>query len=247
MAAPFSTVSGARSPEPMAFPPPFARQLPMPIATLILAGISVLVFLYMQTLGETPRVVANIRVDDLNLFFYRFSLIPERLFGASPYPVLDLIPAPLTLLTSMFLHAGLTHLIINMIALVSFGIALERRIGWLRFVILYFVSGLAGGLLQAVLTANPHVNVVGASAAITGVIGATLLHFPRMRILFVIVPMPLWVAVAVLVASHIAFIAFGWQAGIAWWAHLGGLAAGLLFEWPFARRGRRSQLPRPWD
>lgn len=224
--------------------PFFSRQQPTPFATLILSGLCILVFIYMQTLDTSQRIVANVRVDDLNLFFYRFSLIPERLFAASPYPALDAIPAYATLLSSMFLHAGLTHLIINMIALISFGIALERKIGWFRFTILYLLSGLAGGLLQAVLTDNPNVNVVGASAAITGVIGATLLHFPRMRILLLVVPMPLWIAVGVLVVSHVIFIAIGWEAGIAWWAHLGGLAAGLLFEWPFAR-GRRTNRPPP--
>jgi membrane associated rhomboid family serine protease len=232
----------------MAFPPRFARQLPTPVATLVLAGISIAVFVYMQMLSEAPTAVGNIRVNDLNLFFYRFSLIPERLFGASPYPQLDAIPAWTTLLTSMFLHAGLTHLIINMIAFISFGIALERAIGWFRVVALYVVSGVAGGLLQAVLSNEPGIPVVGASAAITGIVGATFLHFPRMRILLLIVPMPLWLAVAALVVSHVAFIVFGWDAGVAWWAHLGGLAAGIAVEWPFVRRARgRSPPPGPWD
>lgn len=231
----------------MAFPPRYARQLPTPIATLVLAGISIVVYLYMQTLGDATRVIGNVRVDDLNLFFYRFSLIPERLFGTSSYPALDAVPAWATLLTSMFLHAGLTHLIINMIAFVSFGIALERKIGWPRFVILYIVSGLVGGLAQAFLTDAPNIPVVGASAAITGIVGATFLHFPRMRILLLVVPMPLWVAIAVLVVSHIAFIVFDWDAGVAWWAHLGGLAAGLALEWPFARGLRRKPpAPGPW-
>lgn len=232
----------------MAFPPPFPRhRLPTPYATLILAGISVAVFLYMQTLGETQRIVANVRVDDLNLFFYRYSLIPERLFGASPYPGLDAIPAPLTLLTSMFLHGGLTHLIINMIAFVSFGILLERKIGWPRFTLVYFLAGIAGGLVQAALTGDPKTPVVGASGAIVGIFGATFLHFPRMRILLLIVPMPLWIALVVLVVSHLAFIVFGWDAGIAWWAHLGGLAAGLVLEWPFAKGARRPPNRGPWE
>ena len=233
----------------MAFPPPRPhRQLPTPLATLILAGISVVVFLYMQTLSETQRIVGNVRVDDLNLFFYRFSLIPERLFGTSPYPNLDAIPATLTLLTSMFLHGGLTHIVINMIAFVSFGIMLERRIGWPRFTLIYFAAGIAGGLVQALLTGDPKTPVVGASAAIMGIIGATFLHFPKMRILLLIVPMPLWIALVVLVVSHLAFIVFDWDAGIAWWAHLGGLAAGLLIEWPFARSIQRRPPNRgPWE
>ncbi len=196
-----------------------------------LVAICVLVYLYGLSLSGD----ATIR------FTLDYALIPDRLFNPDAYARFTQTPPWLTLVTSMFLHAGEVHLIVNMIVLVSFGILVERLLGVPKFLLLYFVAGIAGGLLHAFVEPGSRVPVVGASGAISGVLAGAFIADPYQRIILVIVPMPFWVAMGLLVVAHIVFVITGWVPGVAWWAHLGGLAAGslvyLAFRGPRLRRG----------
>lgn len=201
-----------------------------PVATIGLVGACVLIFVYQLTLSGLEN----------GRFIYQTGLIPIRLLGdANLPPSLDTVPAWATLLTSMFVHSGLVHLIVNMIVLVSFGTLVERLLGWPRYLILYFLSGIAGGLLHAVVMPTSEVPVIGASGAISGVLAAAFIVAPKMRILLFIVPMPFWVAIAVILAAHVIAIVTNWEPGIAWWAHLGGFAAGAVLFLALRPRQRR--------
>ncbi len=201
-----------------------------PIATIVLVGLCVLVFLYQLTLSGLEN----------GRFIYQTGLIPIRLLGdANLPPALDTIPAWATTVTSMFVHSGVVHIIVNMIVLVSFGTLVEAMLGRMRYLVLYFVAGIAGGLLHSALMPTSEAPVIGASGAISGVLAAAFLAAPKMRILLIIVPMPFWVAIVLILGAHAVAIVTDWEPGIAWWAHLGGFAAGaivfLLFRPPRRR------------
>jgi rhomboid family protein len=155
--------------------------------------------------------------------FAKFGLIPARLFSAQdPFANFDLAPAWITVVTSMFLHSGWAHILINMFVLISFGSEIERHMGKIWF---------AGGLLQAGIDPASQIPIIGASAAISGVMAASFLANPKAQIVLFVIPMPFYVAILLLLFAHILFIATGWVSGVAWWAHIGGFLAGaILFK-----------------
>jgi len=152
---------------------------------------------------------------------FRLSLIP-RFFTESPW----------TLLTAMFVHADFWHLFGNMLTLYFFGTFLTRLIGNNRFLLLYFIGGIAGNALYLWL-GEPLSYVIGASGAIYAIAGALVVMMPKLTVrLYFILPMPLWVVVLVF------FVAWSFIPGVAWQAHLGGLAVGLIAGYFFRRRIR---------
>ncbi|HET9949990.1 MAG TPA: rhomboid family intramembrane serine protease, partial [Longimicrobiales bacterium] len=124
-------------------------------------------------------------------------------FAGDLYQVLVLYPPwvlryPWTLVTYMFLHAGIGHLLFNMLGLFFFGPRLETRLGSRRFLVLYFVSGLGGALLTFVFA--PNAAVVGASAAVLGVLMGFAMFWPRERIyIWGILPLEAWLLVTLYV------------------------------------------------
>jgi membrane associated rhomboid family serine protease len=154
-----------------------------------------------------------------------------------------------TVLTSMYAHAGLTHLLFNVIGVILIGMVLEQRIGTRPYILLYLLTGLAGTLTFAAFHFDePLIGVLGASGAISGVLGAFARLFPNERmslfIMFIpLPPMPIWVVVAVFLGLQMLY-SFG-SMNIAWEAHLGGLVAGLLLapvvvKMPMFRRAKRT-------
>lgn len=136
-----------------------------------------------------------------------------------------------TLLTSMYAHAGFTHLFWNLLGLIFIGMMFEQRIGSRPFILLYFLSGLVGTLVFAALHWNSAALVVGASGAISGVLGGFARLFPNERLSMIILvfplpPMPIWIIVGIFVLIQI--LLSGTSSNIAYEAHLGGLAAGIL-------------------
>lgn len=174
------------------------------------------------------------------------ALIPARLSGA----VVGLpgsVPAPLTLVTSLFLHAGWVHLLLNLVFLAWVGKYCEWAVGRGKFVLLYLLSGIAGGVLQYLAGPVSVVPVVGASGAIAGVFGAYAVLFARNEVAPRRV-LGMQISAEVLTAGWYAATWIGLQlltgiavndgsAGIAIWAHIGGFITGLLFAQPFNRRG----------
>jgi membrane associated rhomboid family serine protease len=187
-----------------------------------------------------------------------------QLGGAVPTLELALLPAQLTqpaalgpdaaatpfwmtLVTYQFLHVDTVHLAINMIALWVFGDNIEDSMGHGRFAVFYLVCGVLGGLVQALLTPFPLVGVIGASGAIAGVMGAYLLLHPRARVLVLVLNrfpllVPAWAVIGVAIGGDIVMAtreslegARVSVANVAWWAHLGGFAAGALLIVPVRR------------
>lgn len=171
-----------------------------------------------------------------------------------PYEAWAAVPAELrrgahlgTVLTHMFVHAGWDHVLGNLWFLWTFGDHVERRIGRLRLVALYFASGVLGIAAETLVTARPEVPVVGASGAIAGLMGATLALTPRARIRTMVVFSRLEVPVALFLLLWVGFTAFeaslGSYSEVAWVAHLGGFAAGLAWALVFGRRFRDGAGP----
>jgi membrane associated rhomboid family serine protease len=143
--------------------------------------------------------------------------------------VLEFVPAtfsqhPWTVLTSIFVHGSITHILFNMLVLYFFGGFLVSLVGARKFLLVYLLGGLAGNLVFALL-ASPYGGVVGASGAIFAVEGALVLMRPRLPVFVFPIPAPIPLWGAVIGGFFLTFFASG---NIAWEAHLGGLVFGLL-------------------
>ena len=171
----------------------------------------------------------------LDAFLRRWGLVPEDVFEALHG---EASPAALvTLLTSLFLHAGWLHLLSNLLYLAVFGVPVERRLGSVRFGLAYFGSGLAGSLAYVVAQPDATAPAVGASAAIAGVIAAHLVLFPGATlgqlapVVFfrVAAHAPTLVLLVVWLVAQLlsGVVSLTTSTGIAWWAHAGGFAGGL--------------------
>ncbi|MDO9332944.1 MAG: rhomboid family intramembrane serine protease [Dehalococcoidales bacterium] len=152
---------------------------------------------------------------------------------------------PWTMLTSMFLHAGFTHILFNMLWLYWYGTALVQLIGEIKFLILYFVGGLVGNALFVLI--EPDGLGIGASGAVLALGGALAIMRPKMKIVLFPIPIPMDLWVYVLIGSAFLGVlipAISGGSGIGWQAHLGGLVTGLAFGWYFRRWERRRGIYR---
>jgi len=187
--------------------------------TLVFALACVGVYLYQSSLGFTA--LAN--------FINAFGLTPAKFMQGreSPYGMM-LVPSWLPLFTHTLVHGGFWHLFLNMVALLSFGPQVERRIGTWRMAVLFLVGGLVAALAETYLATDPSIVMIGASGAIFAVITAYVMLWPTGWMFLFIIAMPGWVFIIVVILLHIAL---GWiwpVEGIAWWAHMGGLVAGAI-------------------
>lgn len=174
-------------------------------------------------------------------------LVPVRLFGT---PELPGLPPWLTLVTSQFLHGDWLHLLFNLWTLWLFGRAVEDRLGSLRFLGFYLACGVAAGLAHALIDPTSTVPTIGASGAISGVLGCYVRLFPFARlVLFVpVIFLPWFVEVPAIgfalfwlitqIVPGLFALGYGVSGGIAWWAHIGGFAAGWLLA-PWLRQPQR--------
>lgn len=210
------------------------RTFPFVNYTLIVA--CVLVFLWQVSLGKHMQAA-----------IYTYGLIPDVLLGdARLPPELAVVPAWATVFTSMFMHGGWMHLIGNMLYLWIFADNVEDRIGHGRFIVFYALCGIAAALAQALPDPDSQIPMVGASGAISGVLGAYLLMFPRAHVL-VLIPLGPLSQLVRLPALLVLGLWFAMQllsemfappgAGVAFRAHIGGFVAGLVLLPLFRRRG----------
>ncbi len=174
----------------------------------------------------------------------------EDAVAFSPVDLTD--PARIyTVLTSMFAHANLLHLMFNVLGLIFIGMVFEQRVGPRPFILLFLLSGLAGTMVFAVIHWNDGMFLVlGASGAISGVLGAFARLYPNERmsmfVMFVpLPPMPIWVIVGIFILIQLFLIPTSSQ--IAYEAHLGGLAAGILLapalvKLPLSKRVKRMAI-----
>jgi membrane associated rhomboid family serine protease len=173
-------------------------------------------------------------------------LVPARLTG-EVIGLPSALPAPLTLVTHMFLHGGLIHLVMNMVFLAWVGRSIEWVIGPVRLFLLFLLGGIAGGLVQVLATPASIIPVVGASGGVSAVFATYALVFARSdeapatvlgirlsgEVVRALRYAALWIGLQLLVA--VAFNSGGGP-GIAIWAHIGGFLAGLLFGLPWVLR-----------
>jgi rhomboid family protein len=200
-----------------------------------------------------PYINLLLIAANLGVFVYQFFYLPQgpaylvRGLGMVPHDLLDspaagahaLLPAPLTVIAAMFIHGGWLHLLGNMLYLWIFGDNVEDRLGHGRYLFFYLACGVAAALTHASIFAQSRVPCVGASGAISGVLAAYLIFFPRARVstLFVIfvfiqvvrlpavVLLGVWIVLQVISGMTDLSAAAG---GVAWFAHMGGFAAGAL-------------------
>jgi len=166
-----------------------------------------------------------------NVLVFIFTLVrPEAIYflGLTPAYFLQ---QPWTIITNLFVHGGIGHLIVNMISLYFLGSFVLRLVGEKRFLVVYFLGGIIGNLFYIFL-GPAFVPGVGASGGIFALGGALAIMAPRLPVFmfFIPVPVPLWIAI-------IVFLLISFFPGIAWQAHLGGLLLGLGAGYYF-KRGR---------
>ena len=204
-----------------------------PLVTVALIVLNALVFVYQISLevgGAEGARAAQAFVEE-------FGLVPCRLTGACR--VGSEVPAPiLTIFTSMFMHGGLFHIGGNMLYLWIFGNNVEDTLGHGRYLLFYLLSGIAAALAQTVVGPSSTVPMIGASGAISAIIGAFALSFGRAKQLTRSARANRWINVAWLLATWVVLqVMFGLLAGaqgylLATPAHIGGFLAGLLLQRP---------------
>ena len=169
----------------------------------------------------------------LNVILFVVTLATPSLimsFGLAPVGFAE---RPWTILTSLFLHGSFGHILGNMITLYFFGKYLRLLVGSSKFLLVYFIGGILGGILY-ILLAPPLSIAIGASGAVFALGGALAVMRPKLRVLVfpIPVPMPLWAAVVG------GFIIISFLPNVAWQAHLGGLAFGVIGGYFFRRKER---------
>jgi len=211
----------------------------IPIFTVGLIIINCLVYFYQMTLPAQAE----------NLFIYRYGLIPIEISHFSDMTPDVPFPVFLSPFTSMFMHADLWHLGGNMLYLWIFGNNIEDYLGHFKFLIFYFISGLAAVTLFVAIDPSGEIPLIGASGAIAGVLGAYLVLFPKSRILTLIWIIffirLLWLPAIFLLGYWfilqliMGLSSFGSSGGgVAWFAHIGGFTFGWLAIRIYRRRFR---------
>jgi membrane associated rhomboid family serine protease len=195
----------------------------------------------------------------LDGFIQLYGFVPARFMAAQAENILDL-PRFVPIFSSMFLHGGVLHLVSNMWMLWIFGDNIEDSMGHSRYLMFYLLCGTVSVLAQAVANPASPVPLVGASGAISGVLGAYFLLYPRARILtlvpvfffFYMIELPafiflgLWMLLQVLQGYAYLMAAKGAAVGgVAWWAHVGGFAAGVLLINFFREKPKSKRFKKP--
>jgi uncharacterized protein len=187
---------------------------------------------FLDRLAQDPVLV--IIIINLAIFLISFA-VPDIEFkmGLQPYSFGE---RPWTLLTSMFLHIEIFHIFSNMLVLYLFGRIVNKLIGGWRFLVIYFIGGLVGNLLF--LWIGPQNSIAfGASGAVYAIAGTLVVLMPTMRVaLWGIIPMPLWIF-AIVFLGLLSIPPFAGP-NIAWQAHMGGLAVGLIAGLIYKRQMR---------
>lgn len=208
-----------------------------PVVTVGLIAVNVLVFLYEISLGPAAEE-----------FVFAFGAIPSNLVrgleGGAPA-----IGAASSVLTSMFLHGGFMHVAGNMLYLWIFGNNIEDVMGHVRFIFFYLICGVLAAYSHALTDPASHVPMIGASGAVSGVLGAYLLLFPHAKVLTLVplgffiqiihIPAVLVLGIWFLVQTFSGLFSGGQAGGIAWFAHIGGFLAGMALIYPFKKKQRQ--------
>jgi membrane associated rhomboid family serine protease len=226
-----------------------------PVVTVALIGLNLLAFLYQVSLEIDARGPG---AGAAHAFIVEFGVTPCRLTQSCGLGrLIDDFPHPwATVFTSMFLHAGLLHVGGNMLFLWIFGNNVEDTIGHARFGLFYLASGAVAAVGQALLTPTSNVPMIGASGAVSGVLGAYVLLFPQATILTLVmfgffikffrvpalIVLGFWIVLQLL-NGYLSYSAQaagrGESGGVAWFAHIGGFLGGIALL--FLLRPRRNR------
>jgi membrane associated rhomboid family serine protease len=232
-----------------------------PVVNYLFIAVNVFVFVFLQGLGSNQK------------FTMAFSTVPEEIVSGQDvvtedqmamdpetgktFDIPGLEPTPvsvyLTLLTSMFMHGGFAHIAGNMLYLFIFGDNVEDRLGHTRYLLFYLLTGVVASLSHVFSTfvfgGNPYIPSLGASGAISAVLGAYLVLFPRKRVRVIMFNMLQEVPSIVAIGLWFLFQlisglgALGGQGGgVAYAAHIGGFIAGLLLAKAFARGRQEPEI-----
>ena len=212
-----------------------------PIVTVGLIAANIAVFLFEISLG--PRGVQS--------FFFAFGAIPSALIHGVEGGEGPAVPVVATLFTSMFIHGGFLHVGGNMLYLWIFGNNIEDVMGHFRFIVFYLLCGVIAVYSHALIDHTSTVPMVGASGAVSGILGAYLLLFPHAKVL-TLVPLGFFTQIIRIPALFVlgfwflaqflnAFLGFNQQGGVAWFAHVGGFLAGMFLIRFFKKKEARWQ------
>ncbi len=213
-----------------------------PIITITLILICFIIFLWQESLN----------IYSLNDLILSYGMIPSVLFGLKSLPpeISKILP-PFTIISSLFLHGGWLHIISNMGYLYIFGDNIEDSMGKVRFIIFYILCALIAALSQALLDPQSEIPMIGASGAISGILGGYLVLFPKIKIkLFV------WFLIFIKTFYiRAVFILLGWiilqflnfdyennNGGVAYAAHIGGFISGMVLIHFFKKDVNRSKM-----
>jgi len=203
-----------------------------PVITIVIIAACAIVFLFELALGDERQEV----------FLHLGGLVPARYTNLNWAAWVGYPPSWLPFVSHMFLHGGWLHLLGNMWFLWLFGDNVEDRLGRVRYPLFYLLCGLAAGLTQFFLTPGSKVPLIGASGAISGVMGAYIVLYPRARILTVI---PIFVFLQFIQVPAFVFLGLWFiiqlqsgalslsaesasSGGVAFWAHVGGFITGII-------------------
>lgn len=210
------------------------------IITWLIVGINLAAWIFVQGAGMGEAVAASV---------CNYGLIPGELLltvkpgaglpmGEGMSCLMDAGREPLHLVTSMFLHGSWGHILGNLWFLYIFGNNVEEAFGHIRYALFYLMAGLAAAFLQVFAEPASMIPMVGASGAISGVLGAYLVLYPRARVHNLVflgfylttIRLPAWVMLGYWIALQVlgGMLARSGEGGTAFWAHIGGFAAGIL-------------------
>tara|TARA_B100000745_G_scaffold268132_1_gene194055 strand:- start:1274 stop:1960 length:687 start_codon:yes stop_codon:yes gene_type:complete len=214
-----------------------------PIVTYFIIGLCVLVFL-MQLGSQSYRT---------GQLFYSYGLIPSVLMGHGQLPMdVYIVPAYITIFSSMFMHGGFMHIIGNMLYMWIFADNIEDDLGSKKFIIFYLLSGIGAAMTQVLMDTHSQVPMVGASGAIGGVLGAYLINHPKAKVL-VLIPFGFFSQLIKIRALYVLgfwfilqFISQG--GGVAYAAHIGGFVSGIILILFFNKKRKRKNkvIKGPW-
>ncbi len=199
-----------------------------PFVTVFIIVLNTLIFIFQMLIG------ASLGTKGLEYFIYKTAAIPYEIVHLTDIHPRNFLPPPFTLLTAMFVHGNLFHLLGNMLYLWIFGDNIEDRLGHFKFIIFYLGTGVVASLAHIAVNPSSTTPLIGASGAIAGVLGAYFLLFPRA---YVVTLIYVFIFVDIVRIPAVVFLGiwFFFQVisstaggGIAWYAHIGGFLAGTI-------------------
>lgn len=216
------------------------RSSTFPIINISIILINALAFFYELSLGPQQQEL-----------FQNYALIPAKFFNLIDTNPGNIFGIVVPVFTSIFLHGGWMHIIGNMWFLWIFGDNVEDSMGHGRYILFYLLVGVGASIVHALLNADSNLPTVGASGAISGVMGAYMVLYPRGRVLTLIpifflftVNIPAFVFILIWIGLQVfqGLVSLGVSAnvgGVAWWAHIGGFFVGMLLIFIFRKRQRQ--------